>query len=234
MGAIIPAILPQSREDLAEKLLRLQGLVEEVQIDIVDGTIGGQAAWPYTSGTTVVEENQVMPYLGSMRFEADLLVENPEQLLGTWIRAGASRIVAHAEATRALPQLVRDIRTQYGYDKDFAPDLLSFGLAVNIATDLSLIEPYLDQCDYVQFMGIARIGSQGKPFEPRVLQKIHSFHKAHPDMLIQVDGGVSLTTAPALLQAGASRLVVGSALWKQPDIAAAIGEFKTLLEEYGL
>lgn len=234
MSAIIPAILPQSREDLAEKLLRLQGLVDEVQVDIVDGTVGGHAAWPYTHGRVTIEDDQIMPYLGGLRFEADLLVENPEDLLGTWIRTGATRVIVHAETTRSLPQVVRDIRTRYGYDKDFAPDLLSFGLSVNIGTDLTLIEPYLDQCDYVQFMGIARIGMQGEPFDPRVLQKISAFHKRHPDMLIQVDGGVSLETAPALLQAGASRLVVGSALWKQPDVAAAIGQFHTLLEEYGL
>lgn len=234
MGAIIPAILPQSREDLAEKLLRLQGLVDEVQVDIVDGTVGGHAAWPYSHGRVAIEDDQIMPYLGPLRFEADLLVENPEELLGTWIRTGATRITVHAETTRNLPQVVRDIRTRYGYDKDFAPDLLSFGLSVNIGTDVSLIEPYLDQCDYVQFMGIAHIGMQGEPFDTRALQKISGFHKKYPDMMIQVDGGVSLETAPALLQAGATRLVVGSALWKRPDVSVAIGEFRTLLEEYGL
>jgi ribulose-phosphate 3-epimerase len=234
MGAIIPAILPQSREDLAEKLLRLQGLVDEVQIDIVDGTVGGHAAWPYTHGHVTIEDDQIMPYLGNLRFEADLLVGNPEELLGTWIRTGATRVTVHAETTHALPQVVRDIRTRYGYAKDFVPGLLSFGLALNIGTDSSLIEPYLDQCDYVQFMGIAHTGRQGEPFDPRSLQMISAFHKKYPDMLIQADGGVSLTTAPALLQAGVSRLIVGSALWKRPDLKVAIDEFHTLLEEYGL
>lgn len=234
MSAIIPAILPSSREDLTEKLVRLQGVVDEVQIDIVDGTAGGHAAWPYSHGTSGIEETVLVPYLGQLRFEADLMVENPAQDIERWIAAGATRITVHAETTPNLPQLVRDIKTRYGHDKSFAPGLLSFGLAINVGTDISLIEPYLHECDYVQFMGIAHIGKQGEPFEPRVLSKIATFHSAYPDVLIQIDGGVSLETAPQLLQAGASRLVVGSALWKDPNVRGTVDEFRAMFEEYGL
>jgi ribulose-phosphate 3-epimerase len=234
MSAIIPAILPTSGDDLADKLLRLRGLVDEVQIDVVDGTFGGAPSWPYSHGRAEVGEETVMPYLGSMRFEADLLVDAPEAILDAWVGAGASRLTVHAETTRALPQLVRDLRGRFGHDKDFAPGLLSFGLSINVATDTTLIEPYLGDCDYVQFMGIARVGRQGEPFESRVVQKIAAFRAAHPDMPIQVDGGVTLESAPALLAAGVTRLVVGSALWARPDLPGTLAEFKRLLEPYGM
>jgi pentose-5-phosphate-3-epimerase len=47
MSVIVPAILPTSRDDLDEKLLRLHGLVDAVQVDVVDGRFVTPASWPY-------------------------------------------------------------------------------------------------------------------------------------------------------------------------------------------
>ena len=52
-------------------------------------------------------------------------------------------------------------------------------------------------------------------------------------MPIQVDGGVSLESAPVLLQAGVSRLVVGSALWRAPDFNKALQAFNELTQTHG-
>lgn len=233
MGAIIPAILPKSREDLEAQLLRLQGITDEIQIDIVDGVFARPASWPYAKSDTPLDLDTITE-LGSFRFEVDLMVTNPGAVLGNWIRAGASRITIHAEAAHQLPELIQEFQVRYGHDKGFAPGLLALGLAVRIDTDTTLIEPYLNQCDYVQFMGIASIGKQGEPFDRRILPKMHAFHRAHPDMPLQVDGGVSLETAPELLRAGASRLVVGSALIKRPNIKEEMKRFTELTQTYGL
>jgi ribulose-phosphate 3-epimerase len=235
MAAVIPAILPTSRKDLDDHLLRLHGVTDRVQIDVVDGRFVAPASWPYAQHEDVqklVEES--LPELGSFRFEIDLMVEEPEKAIGSWIRAGATRITVHAETTRNLTALIQNFQVTYGHDKDFAPGLIAFGLAINLATDTSLIEPYLDQCDYVQFMGIARIGKQGEPFAPEVIQKIHDFHRKHPDMPIQVDGGVSRANAQRLVEAGTSRLVVGSDLWNAPDLAAELKELCHIAETRGL
>jgi ribulose-phosphate 3-epimerase len=232
MGAIIPAILPASRQDLDERLLRLQGVTSEVQIDVVDGRFATPATWPYTDGAHGLADG--LPELGSFRFEVDLMVENPEKAIGGWVAAGASRITVHAETTRNLAHVIDEFQHTYGHDRDFAPELLSFGLALNSATDTAIIEPFLDRCNYVQFMGIARIGRQGEPFDRRVLQKIHAFHRKYPDMLIQVDGGVSRDTAPELLRAGASRLVVGSALLRTSSLKDEYILFEELTRSNGL
>jgi ribulose-phosphate 3-epimerase len=236
MSVIVPAILPTSRDDLDEKLLRLHGLVDAVQVDVVDGRFVTPASWPYkdAQGSTRTPSGDSFPYLGQISYEVDLMVEEPENVIRHWIDAGATRVIIHAETTRMLPKLMNELASTYGHDKDFTPELLSFGLAINVSTELALIEPFLHQCDFVQFMGIAKIGKQGEPFDKAVLPKIAAFRKKYPAMPLQVDGGVSLETAPGLLQAGVTRLVVGSDLWKAPDLAAELKKLQGLVQTYGL
>jgi ribulose-phosphate 3-epimerase len=236
MGVIIPAILPRSREDLEEKLFRLHGIVDAVQVDVVDGRFVSPPCWPYTKDPEGSPHpgDDTFPYLGEIAYDIDLMVQEPEKIIGHWIRAGATRITVHAESTRQLPQIIRDFEQKYGYDKDFTPGLLSFGLAVNIATDLSLIDPFVSKCDYVQFMGIAKIGKQGEPFDKKVLMKVSEFKKKHPETVIQVDGGVSPESIPELLIAGVNRLVVGSDLWKAPDLHEELKKLQSLAKSYGM
>lgn len=236
MSAIVPALLTTSRAELEDKLALLDGLVDYVQIDVVDGKYAAPATWPYTEsgGGTPAQGGFEFVHMGRLRFEADLMVSNPGEVVGTWIDQGASRVIIHAESALDLAALMETLKKTYGHDKSFAPDLLSIGLAIGVATELSLIEPFMDSVDYVQFMGIATIGKQGQPFDSRVVQKIHAFRRAHPDMPIQVDGGVTLETAPALLSAGVSRLAVGSALWKTGNMKEELAKFKGLVEEYGI
>lgn len=236
MAVIVPAILPRSREDLADKLLRLEGIASEVQIDIVDGRFATPPSWPYIHpgepAHTGIEDP--FPFLGSLRFEMDIMTETPGAQIARWVNAGAGRITIHAESTRGIAKLLEEFRTQYGHDRSFAPGLLSLGLAINLATDTALIEPFLPECDYVQFMGIRQIGKQGEPFDKSVLMKIAAFRRKHPDMPLQVDGGVSLVTAPSLLSAGVSRLIVGSALWNARDLKGTFARFQEMTTQYGL
>lgn len=240
MGLLVPAILPKTRAELDAKLLHLQGVTRDVQVDIVDGVFASPPTWPYRADATVSPADPTGPAdepfseVGSFRYEVDLMVRNPEKSIGSWIEAGASRITVHAESTTRLADVIKEFEITYGHDKGFMPSLLSLGLAISVETDTALIEPFLDSCDYVQFMGIASIGKQGQSFDARVLPKISAFHRAHPDMLIQVDGGVSMETAPQLLEAGASSLVVGSALWNAPDVATQFKEMRELMQQHGL
>lgn len=237
MSIVIPSILTASRADLVAKLGRLEGLVDTVQLDIVDGVFAYPATWPYAEGSEELAglsnaEDGLQSY-GSFRYEVDLMVKEPEAVIGSWISAGATRLIVHVESTQYLDTLLKDLADNYGHDKGFAPDLLSVGLAINMATDTAALEPYLDRIDYVQFMGIGKIGSQGQPFDQSVIEKIRLFKKAHPDMPVQIDGGVSLATAPELLTAGVDRFAVGSDLWKSQDISSYLKQFATLIERYG-
>jgi ribulose-phosphate 3-epimerase len=235
MNIIIPTVLTSSRRTLEEELARVQGIARTVQIDIVDGRYAAPATWPYAEhgALTGLPEEGWLRSFGDFVYEVDLMVENPEETVGFWIAAGASRIVIHVEGARQLPKLVEELRRKYGHEKGFAPDLLSFGLAVHIDTDARVLAPYLIFIDFVQFMGIRAVGHQGQPFDASVVRKIRSFKKQYPHMPVQVDGGVSRETAPLLFEAGAHRLVVGHALWKAADVALEYALLEQFSEEYG-
>jgi ribulose-phosphate 3-epimerase len=235
MSAIVPAVLPKTREELEDKLARLDGLVDAIQLDIVDGRFASPPSWPYTEPDHAsLPGDEALPLLGHFNFELDLMVADPRHVAGAWIENGITRLTIHAESATDLPALLEELTVGYGHAKGFAPNLLSIGLAIGAATPISLIEPYLDRADYVQFMGIAVVGSQGQPFDARALQKVKTFRRKYPDIPVQVDGAVSLATAPALLDAGVTRLVIGSALWKAPDLKEELGKFRALAEEYGI
>lgn len=235
MTVVTPAVLPSSREALEAALSRLDGLVPMVQIDVVDGRFAAPASWPYAvpADPSVFASGGEIPYMGHFKYEIDLMVESPETSAGAWVEAGAERVIVHIESVRNLDKLLAEFARRYGHEKGFAPDLISIGLALNIETETAAIEPYLNAVDFVQFMGIARIGVQGQPFDDRVLRKIEAFKRAHPDMPIQVDGGVTPLTAPRLLALGVNRLVVGHDIMGASDISAELHRFDMLAEEYG-
>jgi ribulose-phosphate 3-epimerase len=236
MNIIVPAIIPTSREDLEDKLLKLQGIAESVQIDVVDGIFAAPASWPcmreHAGG--MLSEMEALDYLGGLHLEVDLMVHNPEDHISPWVNSGANRLTLHAGSTQTLTRLLEDIKTRYGHDKEFMTGLLSVGLALHAEMDISILEPMISHLDYVQVMGIATVGKQAQPFDARVLPKLRALKKKYPRLPVQVDGGVSLETAPALLAAGASRLIVGSALWKARKLKDAYQQFLDLTTSYGV
>lgn len=235
MGVAIPSILVRTKEEAKRQIALVKGLVDTVQLDAVDGMFAGPATWPYAGAgiDAFSAGDEDIHDLGDVRYEIDLMVGNPRRAMGAFLKAGAGKLLIHVESTGKLDELIDELEGTYGRDKELSPDLLSLGLAIHIDTDLSVLEPHLPRIDYVQFMGIANVGKQGQPFDERVLPKLTEFTKRHPEVRAQVDGGVSLKTAPALLSAGADRLVVGSALWKSPDLAETLRAFEKVAEEYG-
>jgi ribulose-phosphate 3-epimerase len=235
MVQIVPAILATTLEEIAQKILRAKDITTHVQVDIVDGSFASPPTWPYAQNL-MTQTSVLPPFLQaeSMNIELDLMVDDPERSLSTWMNMGARRIVFHLESTLHMKDILETLRTEYGYEKGFMSSSLSIGIAVNIETRLELLEPYLDSIDFVQFMGIKRIGVQGQPFANEVLSKIELFRRKHPEMPVQVDGAVSLETAPALLRLGVQRLVVGSVLFSSSDIEQTYTQFTALALQNGI
>lgn len=238
MSIITPAVLPSSREDLKEKLALLGNIssISRIQIDVVDGKFATPASWPYIAPEELgdmVASGDMLPNLHRVEYEIDLMCLDPREAAEAWLALGASRLTFHAESTTDIRRLISFAHTRLGCGP-VSCGLVPFGLALNIESDLSLIEPYFDQIDYVQFMGVARIGRQGQPFDRRVLEKIRIFHARYPKILIQVDGGVSLETAKELLARGVSQLVVGSAILRATDPSIEMMKFESLQNSYGV
>lgn len=216
--------MPDSYADLEEKASKVKGLVPFVQIDIMDGKFVSSRSWPYHEDGTV--EDVRLPFRDTLRYEVDLMVANPTEATRMWIEAGASRVLFHIESIDDPLCLVEDLSAEYGGSA--TKGILDIGVAIDIATSNDRLEPILREISVVQFMGIAKIGYQGEPFDERVLDKIRELRHKHPETIISVDGGVNFETVPQLLDAGATRFVAGSAIYTADDIAGAIGRFQKL------
>ncbi|MFA6408314.1 MAG: hypothetical protein WCW36_02485 [Candidatus Paceibacterota bacterium] len=233
MSLVVPAVLLSSHKDLEEKLAIFADIpsVDRVQIDVVDGNFASPASWPYTvpgelSG--MITDGEMLPELDHIEYEIDLMCFDAELAAGQWLSIGASRLTFHAESVRDISRLLGSTRQCFG------DDCVEFGLALNITSDLSIIEPYISQVSYVQFMGIASIGRQGQAFDWRVFEKVRVFHERHPEIPMQVDGGVSLQNAKKLVALGVSKLIIGSAILRASDPALAIAELESLQSTYGV
>ncbi|WKZ26501.1 MAG: hypothetical protein QY304_00135 [Candidatus Paceibacterota bacterium] len=231
MIKVIPAIIPKSFHDLEEKMSQVVGLVPLVQIDVMDGKLTPEASWPYlnsenTDFVAIKKEEKEFPFWEELDFEVDLMVRQPENVWFDWIIAGAKRIIFHVESTEDLGSLVKNFKEKLPASDSALH--IELGLALDIDTPNEKVYPFVPELDFVQFMGIAKIGFQGQPFDERVLEKIKSFKQKFPEAIVSVDGGVSLETAPRLIEAGATRLASGSAIFESGNISGTIENLKNL------
>ncbi len=210
---IVPAVIPESEAELIAftKSLRFS---HELHVDVVDGKFVPAISWPYEPWG---EPIALKPHTDGYTLEVDLMVADPYNAANAWIKAGADMLVFHVE-TIDLPSFI-----------DFSNfEDVSLGISFSGDTPLSAIVPYMEYADYVQVMGIHSIGTQGQPFDESVLQEIKILD---PNIPVSVDGSVNKETIKRLVQAGADRLIVGSAIVKQPDLEAAYRELVALTEE---
>lgn len=235
MVEIIPAIIPKTFADLQEKMSLVSELVPMVQIDVMDGIFVPEKAWPYARAidqdfADILKEIKGFPFWEELDYEVDLMVSNPERVWEDWLIAGAKRVILHAESTTDPLALIMEMKKKLPRSDSFL--YTEVGLALNIDTPNEKIESLIPEIDFVQFMGIEKIGFQGQPFDERVLQKIRDLRGKFPNVTISVDGGVNKKSAPELVKAGANRLVAGSAIFESGDIAVALEEFQELIEGY--
>ncbi len=240
MSLVVPAVLPFSRESLEKKLALFASIprVSRVQIDVVDGRFApSSASWPYTAPKefhAMIESGLMLPSLDHLEYEIDLMCFDALDAAKAWLALGATRLTFHTESATNFAELLVSVRNRYGGGKLAGTRLVSLGLALNIETSFAVVRPCLGEIEYVQFMGIAKIGRQGEPFDERVLKRIETFHTMYPALPLQVDGGVSLENAKKLLALGVSTLVVGSALLRASDPSAAFVAFEELQSSYGV
>lgn len=214
---IIPAILPKDYAELEEKIELIKGIAPMVQIDICDGKFVPQAGWPYkkqdNNFDAILKEEKGMPYWEDVDFEIDLMMADPEQEVEHWLTTGAKRIIIHLESTKNMDRIIGELQ-----------GLVEIGIAIGLDTPVDDIAPFIHDIDVVQCMGIKRIGFQGEPFDERVLEKVRELKARFPERLVSVDGGVNMETAEQLREAGADRLIVGSAIFASENVVQALDE----------
>jgi ribulose-phosphate 3-epimerase len=213
MIPIVPAIIPKSAAEILTLLPKLS-FSPEIHVDVVDGKFVPYTSWPYSpQGTPTEIRNETDKFT----LEVDLMVENPLVAADAWLAAGADMLVFHTE--NISPVVL----------KRFSDSTkISIGIAVINDTPLEVLETYLEVVDYVQLMGIAKVGAQGQPFDERVLARILELKKRYPTLTISIDGSVNQNTVAKLVAAGADRLICGSAIVGVTNPQAAFLELQRL------
>ena len=206
MIEIVPAVLPHSLEELQSGLERLKGISPFVQIDLV--------------GKNVLEGEEAPPLWEEFDFEFDLMTHDSLADARRAIDLGASRVVVHSDFPNAKEALESLQQTRTG---DY-PVLV--GVALPSTASLEILVPFEGFYDYVQVMGIEHVGSQGQPFDPRSVELVAALRAAYPDLAIQVDGAAA-GHAKELADAGATRLIVGSAIMDAEDPRTVYKELYT-------
>lgn len=206
MREIIPTIVPQSLEDVS-MISSAYSFSSSLHIDAADGRFAPNVTW-------IPGEGEKLPSLDAFRYEAHLMVENPESIGIRYAHAGAVRIIAHIEAF----EHAGDIPHAVAAWKEAGA--IEVGLAIKIDTPLETLTPYAPLIDCILVMTIAEIGVQGKPFDMRGIERIAALTERFPDLVIQTDGGISIDNALEVARAGAKRLCVGSALSLAQEPAA--------------
>ena len=194
---IVPAIIPTSYDDLMCQINKLRGL-PEVHVDVVDGIFTPAISWPYVDSSVVAVAYDL---LAPFSLEVDLMVDKPLTAAHAWLTAGADQLVFHIE-TISISAL-----------KDFTDTHdVTVGVAVSSATPLENLYPYLAVADYVQVMGIAKIGAQGQLFDESVISRVVTLSDKFPHVPISIDGSVNVATLSRLKLLKLHRFIVGSAI----------------------
>ena len=222
MTEITPAVLVKDFDELKEKLSKFVNNAKMVQIDFCDGKFVPSVTWPMgrndaESVDAILNEEDGLPFWEQLDFEFDLMVLNAHKQFDFFTRLGAKKIIFHLEAE------TEDSFKEFLESLDpYFKDNIGIGIAINTTTDIKKLEPFINLVDFVQCMGIERIGFQGEPFDERVLGQVKSLRLKYPELEIVVDAAVNINNAPLLVEAGANRLVVGSALLQSFDIRETI------------
>jgi ribulose-phosphate 3-epimerase len=155
----------------------------------------------------------------ALPFDVHLMIAPADPYLAAFADAGADLITLHPEAG---PHLHRSLQTIRALGR-------KAGVVLNPATPASAVEPVLDLCDLILVMTV-NPGFGGQSFIPTMLPKIATLRAmidaSGRDIRLEVDGGVTPETAPAILEAGADVLVAGTAVFGAPDYAAAIAAIR--------
>ena len=222
MVEIIPTCVPQSADDISKTSELIQTFTKQIHIDIADGIFAPSHTWPYTEHGTF-EKFDLSAAL-DLQKEVHLMVEEPRQIGIEAARAGAFRIIGHAEAFSS------ESEAHGALDAWRRAGAKEVGLGLLLDTPFELIEHHVHILNVVHLMSIATIGKQGISYDERAPERIAQFHERFPDILISVDGGVAESNIQDLVRAGARRFGVGSAISKAADPKGVYERLKRLAQ----
>lgn len=153
--------------------------------------------------------------------DVHLMIEEPGNYAEQFKNAGADNLTVHIEACTHLHRNIQQIKA-FG---------MKAGVAVNPHTPVAGLSDILHDIDLVCLMSV-NPGFGGQQFIPHTLEKIQQLRKMIDEkglnVLIEIDGGVTLENAPTILAAGADVLVAGNTVFKSANPIETIAQLKRL------
>ena len=212
MIRIAPSLLSADFARLADEIATVER-ADLLHLDVMDGHFVPNI----TLGPAIVKACRAVSRLP---FDCHLMIDEPQRYIDRFLDAGADMISVHFEAEahlqRAL-QLIRDGGAKAG-------------IAINPATPAESLTTAIEFCDFVLVMTV-NPGFGGQRFIEPVVPKIRHIRQMIRErgvaVEIEVDGGIDAKTAPAVVAAGATILVAGSAVFGQQDRTAAMESIRS-------
>lgn len=214
---IIPGINDADPDELIRKLTLVASHTEWVQVDISDNTLVSTTT--FSDFPRLALNKDWNRALSKVKLEAHLMVNHPEQYLKDLVNCGFTRLIAHIECVD--PRAFLDEALEYE---------IEVGLAIDADTDIEQFEPFLADIDVALVMTVDA-GLSGQVFEADALEKVRAIRNEYPDLPIEIDGGVNPQTAHIAADAGATRIVTTSYIFRDPEkVEQAIETLKRSVE----
>lgn len=193
---VIPAINCASYQEAKKRIEVAGGFADLIHIDVVDGKFAPNVTW---GSPEDLERLKTEMELKAM-FEVHLMVQNPEGVLDAWLRTGlVKRVIVHLEAMTDSVYVLEKCK-KYGVEAM---------LAINPGTEAERLSAHLDDFHCCQILAVFP-GLAGQKFQPHVLEKLEYIRKRHPNVIIEVDGGMNAETAAQVKKAGADIAIAAS------------------------
>jgi ribulose-phosphate 3-epimerase len=214
---IAPSILSADFTRLGEQITAAEAAgADWIHVDVMDGHFVPNL----TMGPFIVEACRRVT---SLPLDVHLMVENPENLLEAFAKAGASILTIHVEACPEAASVLKRIKSLG----------CQAGLTLNPATPASALLPALALADLVLVMTV-HPGYSEQAFMPEMVGKVGEVRRMLDDLgseaWLEVDGGLSTATIPQVREAGADAFVAAKAIFKHPDgIASGIAALRNSL-----
>ena len=208
---IAPSILSANFAALGEDIRKVEEAgAQLLHIDVMDGHFVPNI----TIGPVVLK---AIRKVTGLPLDVHLMIADPDKYIPAFVDAGADMITVHSEATIHLDRTLNFIRSHK----------VSVGVSINPATPVSAVQHVFGLIDMLLVMSV-NPGFGGQQFIPYTLDKIrqarHIIDEKKLLCVIEIDGGIDTSLLPSVVKAGASVIVVGSAIFSRPDPGAKVKE----------